>query len=407
MKLASFQAVISPEVGTAVAGYGPNDVSVMKYDDLTLQGVCLDDGAKKVLLISYDLVGMALELVQTIREGCAKLIGETEAEVMLSCTHTHGGPHTRPLNSRGMDEVACKIVVDQTLKAVGALKPEDFIEGDMYFYSASADANINRRYCGPENVCRFLPHHRQLEGIADGFRDTEVGLLAFFDKERQPRELIVNYAAHPLASHAPGYGGHAITSDYPGLLRKYLNEATGAHVTFVSGAAGDQFPIDSEIGFMNLDTIAKPVAREVVRGLSNVPRNPELFKLSDAKLQTKRVMVEVGVRDRPEHPRQMLRYRNVKTATLEMQLLAIGDVCLVGVPGELLAETGMEIKWNTPFRKAFIVYNSTGYEDYIGHANALVSGGYEAECQQFEGRTGLKLVTAAVDGMYEMKPGAE
>ena len=75
----------------------------------------------------------------------------------------------------------------------------------------------------------------------------------------------------------------------------------------------------------------------------------------------------------------------------------------MGVPGELLAELGQEIKWQSPFRKTFILYASTAYFDYLCHGNALVSGGYEADCQLCDSRSGLKLVNAAVDGLYELK----
>ena len=95
-------------------------------------------------------------------------------------------------------------------------------------------------------------------------------------------------------------------------------------------------------------------------------------------------------------------HRGKTEYSLELQLLSIGDICLVGVPGELLAELGLEIKWHSPFRKAFILYNSTDYISYICHANALVSGGYEAKMQQIEYKAGLKLVNTAVDAMFEM-----
>ena len=60
-----------PPVGTCVAGYGLKDVSVMIQDDLTLQGICIDDNGKKVLIICYDLIGMDIEVVTAIRTQCA------------------------------------------------------------------------------------------------------------------------------------------------------------------------------------------------------------------------------------------------------------------------------------------------------------------------------------------------
>ena len=75
MKIATFTNIITPPVGTCVAGYGLKDVSVMKQDDLTLQGICIDDDGKKALIISYDLIGMDIEVVKVIRKRCAELIG--------------------------------------------------------------------------------------------------------------------------------------------------------------------------------------------------------------------------------------------------------------------------------------------------------------------------------------------
>ena len=69
----------------------------------------------------------------------------------------------------------------------------------------------------------------------------------FQDKQNNPVEVLVNYAAHPLVSHSPGLAAHALTADYPGLLRKYLEETITGHMTFISGAAGDQFPRDVQI----------------------------------------------------------------------------------------------------------------------------------------------------------------
>ncbi|MBR2873945.1 MAG: hypothetical protein IKB99_10655, partial [Lentisphaeria bacterium] len=75
----------------------------------------------------------------------------------------------------------------------------------------------------------------------------------------------------------------------------------------------------------------------------------------------------------------------------------------VGVPGEVLAELGQEIKWHSPFRKTFILYDSTAYFDYICHGNAFISGGYEAWSQLCDSRGGLQMVNAAVDGLYALK----
>ena len=54
LKAAWFTQDISCKVGSLLAGYGSQDVSVAKYDDLQLHGLALDDGIQDV--------GFALEV---------------------------------------------------------------------------------------------------------------------------------------------------------------------------------------------------------------------------------------------------------------------------------------------------------------------------------------------------------
>ena len=96
-------------------------------------------------------------------------------------------------------------------------------------------------------------------------------------------------------------------------------------------------------------------------------------------------------------------YEGKKEQTLEIQLLSIGDICFVGVPGELCAELGQEIKWHTPFRRAFIAYYSTADFGYICPANFLVAGGYEGNAQRMNSMGGFSLVQCAVESMFALR----
>ena len=88
---------------------------------------------------------------------------------------------------------------------------------------------------------------------------------------------------------------------------------------------------------------------------------------------------------------------------LEIQCVCVGDFCFVGVPGELCCELGQEIKWHSPFRRTCIAYNSTAYFSYMGHANMLAAGGYEAFSQRFSARGGLTLLQTASDAMFDLR----
>ena len=403
MKIAWFKKVISPEIGAYLAGYSLNDKSVAKRDDLYMTGLCADDGERKVLIISFDLLGLDEWYTRRIREKCAEILGISSEAVLFSCTHTHTGPECRLIKSKPeqlhteyLENLEKWIIEDVT-------NLSNYRECSVYFYSSKCDENRNRRYVTACNQATFTPHRREVVPIAAEYADKELGELCFIDTEtRLPIYLIGNYAAHPLAGHAPGLGGITISADFPGVFRNYVTAETGAECMFISGAAGDLVPKEDEIGSAAVNQMGINLAKAAIGGLIDGPRNPGRFGMPEAKVGAKSKFVPVPVRKSKKN-RFPEYYEGKDVIDLEMQVVAIGDVCFVGVPGELCCELGQEIKWHSPFRKAFIAYNSTGYLDYIGHANMLVSGGYEGNCQLFTARCGLLLLTGAADAMFELR----
>ena len=404
MKISFGKTVISPEIGTCVAGYGTRDVSIAKLDDLYVTALALDDGAKKGVILGFDLLGIDEAYIERIRQACAKTFGGSEEQVICSCTHTHTGPHTRSHAARAdaLETEYLEALIVQTASLVASLMAQEWLDVDAYFYSLSCDANTNRRFVTGNNACSFLPHRRDMERIADGFADKELGGLFFMRRDNgQPAYVIGNFAAHPLAGHCPGVGGHRISADYPGFFRKYIEEETGAGCMFLSGACGDMVPKGDETGRAAIEAMGTKLAQATLAGMIIATRDKEHYRLKEETLQFGFKHATAPVREFRK-PRLSPNYKGRTEMRLPIQLFSVGDVCLVGVPGELVAELGQEIKWHSPFRRTFILYCSTAYMDYLCHGNALVAGGYEGREQYTDSHTGLKLVNAAVEGAYEL-----
>ena len=404
MKIAWAERMISPEVGTYIAGYGPRDESVARRDDLFLSVLGMDDGRRKVILMSFDLIGIDEKWIRATRRKVAALLGGAESDCILTCTHTHTGPHTRRLatapevfNSDYLETLS-GIMLDAVREVLGA----EWREVDAYFYSIQCDENRNRRFIGPENRCSFLPHRRDMAPIADGPCDKEMGGLFFVKpKTRQIEYIVGNYAAHPLSGHALGIAAHRISADFPGAYRRYLEREVGCKCMFCSGAAGDMVPHGDETGSAAIETVGTHLATATLDAMIHAMRNPDCFKLENTVLQSCLEGRNYALRP---HKSEFLKplYGSITEIALDVQAVSVGDLCLIGVPGELLTELGLEMKWHSPFRKTFVLYASTGYCSYLCYGNAFVSGGYEARQQRFDSRTGLALVNAAVDGAYEL-----
>ena len=183
----------------------------------------------KTLLMSFDLVGMDADIIRRMRAACAKELGVPDCNVLLTCTHTHGGPHTRRYTAKigdggqpdqyappkDIDTEYVAFLEKATVDAVRRLVADGtWRECRVGFFSSQCDENRNRRYTTVENLASFNAHRRALHKLTTGIADKELGTVALLDAETYaPLYVIGNYAAHPLASHAPGKGGLRITAD--------------------------------------------------------------------------------------------------------------------------------------------------------------------------------------------------
>ena len=402
MKISYFRRVISPEVGCYIAGYGTNDVAVVKTDDLFMTGLVADDGEKKILIISFDLLGLDEWYIQKVRKGCAEILGTEPEAVLLTCTHTHTGPETRTMraapdhyNQEYLDRLE-----EAIYEEVRNLRPYE--ECEVYFYSQKVDENRNRRYVTACNNATFTPHRHEVIPIVREYADQELGELIFTKPvTHEPIYLLGNYAAHPLAGHCPGLGGAKISADFPGAFRDYVKKEVGVECMYMTGAAGDLVPKEDEVGGGAARQAGERIAHAAVWGIVDSTRNSSRFLMKDAKVGYISKSVRVPFRKNKIGVRPAY-YDGLDAVDMEIQVVSIGDICFIGVPGELCCEIGQEMKWHSPFRRAYIAYDATAYLGYIGSVNMMIAGGYEALKQSFTARCGLSLVNTAADAMFEL-----
>ena len=402
-----FTADISCEVGALLAGYGPNDVSTSKLDNLEANGLCVDDGTNKVLVVALDLLGINEEAIKPIRARLAGELGVPEANVMLTCTHTHSGPCTRWTIKR--DAVATKkmpadpeylarlgdILAAETAKLRDT---EGWRECLLGYYSEYVDENRNRRYTTADNCTAAAEYRRKLLDINTGIADKEFGTIALLEPgTMNPLYVVGNYAAHAIACHAPGKAGYRITADYPGYFRRYIREELGAGAMFVNGAAGDLVPKGNELGVDGARQTGVALARAAIGSVIDIQRNSTRFVIDEP---------HVGGLIRTMETPLISRWKKLlgrDSVTLEVQCIHFGDVAFVGMPGETVCELGLEIKWHSPFRRTFIAYLATDYCGYISPTSHVASGGYEPQDQRFVSRDTLRLVETARDALYELR----
>ncbi len=87
----------------------------------------------------------------------------------------------------------------------------------------------------------------------------------------------------------------------------------------------------------------------------------------------------------------------------ELQVLALGPVALVGIPGELFVELGREIQEKSPFSNTIIVALANDDIGYIPTRAAFEQGGYEPTSSPIAPGGGERIVARAIELLNELK----
>lgn len=406
MQIASFKRMITPEIPCLVAGYNYTDIASKIRDDLYMTGLCCDDGEQKILIISLDLLALDAWFIQRARKKCADIIGTIPSAVLFTCTHNHSGPQTiAEAKVEDKENTPYMEWLEEAIYAEVSGLCDKFVSCDVYYYALNVDENRNRRYTARDNMTTFTPHRREMLPIADGFADKEFGAMIFTRPgSSDPIYAIGNYAAHPLAGHGPGLGCRTISADFPGVFRDYVTQESGAECMYISGAAGDMIPKEDELGADGMRQVGVSLGKAMLGAMIDATRNPNRFRIAEPKVGSRINTFTAPLRRRYYKNPNLLSsyYVDQETFCEEIQMVSIGDIAFVGLPGEPCAELGQEIKWHSPFRKTFIAFCATSYVDYIVPANFFVSGGYESGVHRFSARNTIDFVKCAVDGLFEL-----
>ena len=89
------RANITPPVGMLMSGYGARKTpAVGIHDDLYAVAIYLNDGNIESALVTMDIIDTDSKGTASIRKACANISGVPAKNIMVACSHTHGGPQT-------------------------------------------------------------------------------------------------------------------------------------------------------------------------------------------------------------------------------------------------------------------------------------------------------------------------
>ena len=426
---------VTPPLGIEISGYYDPRYAKGVLDPLLATAIAFDNGKKKAVVLSIDIIGMWQTTVKKVREAIAEATGIPREAVFVHCTHTHTGPfmedflnEEKPQGDREYGMWLTKRLCDVAVMAFDDVAPAKM----LYTKGEVRDVAFVRRFRMKNGEVRTNPGWQNPDiDHALGTPDEESQLL-IIRREGKPEIGIVNYQVHPDV-----IGGEKLSADYPGFVRRtYEKNVENSLCMYITGAQGDtnhvdvrqSFEKDCAHGYERSRYMGKKIAMsvlsnyELARELSGDEINfaEKLIKvkynkgtpeeLSEARVLYKRYK-EVGtdaalpgvepIMRRVEMVAEACRIVELEGKPDEKELvvtaLSVGDMALACFPGEPFTDVGRSVKQNSKFTLTMTACCANGYEGYYPTAQAFSEGGYEAISADYVAGTAEKLVDASLE----------
>ncbi len=461
------RADITPPVGMAQLNWGSQThVEAVGVDPagMYVTAIVLAGGGQKFALVDVD--ALFVPGYAEISARVAVATGIPAAHVRLGATHTHAGPvvsvvrgplgvdftHYQEAQARYNAMVADKIV-GAIVEAHSKLRPAHASGA-----RGTGTININRRVRAQDGLPAAVGRN------PDGFVDRELVVIRIDGADGKPMAVLVNFQCHGTVL---AYENKLFSPDWIGPMRKAVETAMpGVTCLFFQGAAGNQGPVEGFTGDLDvprrLGSILGYQAAALALGVETVKREPRFegfvestafqakqhWRVSgprDATMKfTTKVLdlpprrysgkeidematlaagaekkvtaakaggdpweihqAEARLRRFSDLLKQWRRPHDPTPVKVRVQVMRLGDMAIVSMPGEPFAEIGVAIKKASPFAiTMFCGYSSGEGGDYMPTAPEFALGGYEVQRTPYGEGAAEKLIAETVALYLELR----
>jgi len=386
---------------------------------LRAQAVVITDGKTKVCMGSCDVTTLSRRILDEIGHEVDSIYGIPFNNIMFGATHNHS-----------VSYINNKAIKKAIMEAIGLANEKLKTSGDVDCYFALGDATIgqNSRLIMEESSILWVPTlYKYGYNRPTGPYDPQLPVLAFKNEQGKPEVILFNHSTHNI--DAPT--NRVLSPGFYGTASQEIEKELGCTVVFLPGAFGSTHVFDdcpnSERVFRVEQGIKKAYAKTEKRDIDRIVSVKNEFEFTIRSFNEDEQQKAVSDycnrwlkestfwHAEPEPVIQSFKNGRERRASLQgqtqkswIQVILVGDIAFVGVPGELFAELGMEIKRRSPFRYTYVVGIANDYIGYIPDDEAFDLGGYQtwATRASSERGTGEFIVSQTVeilDSLYQNK----
>ncbi len=437
------RADITPPLGLTLEGYPhyPRH-NTGAHDPLYAACMYLSNGENEVAFVTLDLLFFSKQHVVAVRKAVEEKCGINGANIMISCSHTHSGPMAS--SSIDLDTIINQI--QQPKEYV------EFLKNKIIEIICEAKENAfpalfarGTEICGAESG---IGGNRRMPG---GPHDPLVSVWAIKDTNDVIRGAMVNYTLHPTFIHE---WSNVCTADYPCYLKLEIEEKyPECLVGFAQGASGNQSSRYYRQGesYDEAERVGRTLGKAANVVLENALWTDELvIKVASEEVDVKlrefkpeEVLREELARDKAAYEELYAKYgkstnreeyylwqnanlkclgaenqlgyviarnKGLKIDILEdelpaeIQIIRLGDLVVIGLPGEMFVEYSIYLKAMAGFHMTVINELSNGdLPGYLCTPESAVEGGYEVGASMIDVNFGREYMNIILDNIEKVK----
>jgi hypothetical protein len=398
MKVGFGKVCITPPVGFSLVGYFEDRRSEGILDDLYATSFIIDDGKNLFIIISCDLIWIDEKMTKKVKKILQNDLKIFPKNISIHATHTHTGPLTsKPLGSiYTRNFYVDKSYIDiLPLYIAGSVKIA--FKNMKYIKIGVGKSRVegiafNRRYLMKDGRVITNPFN-QKENIVKSIGPVDDTLYVIGFKENENfAGFIINFALHPDT-----IGGNLISSDWPGSLRRKIEEEFKTNALILNGPSGDINHINPEDERTRTKEIKDIIAEKIFVSFKGILKNMKFeeyekinsfyknfsldyysYKNEDIE-KAKKVLKSDIPFDSLKYmiAFSLLNIENEKKKNKKLKLFLNGftvgeKLCILNLPGEIFTGIGKKIRETLPFEDIIIAQNSNFHLGYVPTKEAFL-----------------------------------
>ena len=435
---------ITPSPGLPLMGNFRDDYLARGvHDPLMAKAIVFEDPqGTKAAVLAVDVCMLDRRNVALIRDVIGRSAGVPPEHVLVHATHTHSAPAPHDRFLFGLDyrpyRAAAEAMLVQAASAV-AIAEQGLAEAQLSAGRAQEDRlSFNRRLRRRDGTTQM-----NWEALVPGFDPEQVDAAwgpvdpqltcLVIERAEGPVAAIVNFGLHPAILAGDNW---LYSADYPGQLAAALAriQGDGFLTLFLNGCCGNVNHVDYRNlqqgrGYGMIERVGYMLAATAAEGIrTRRPLAADRVAVAKDTAVLERMKIPPEERDRCRRILDDLQGRTLRGQVdglpeaffaglrlemhavqdepdrVEVMAIRVGDAAVVGLPGEIFCELGLDVKRRSPAGHTLVAELANDAVGYLPTRQSFPQGGYEvtAGSTMYEPGAGERLADTAVEQLQRL-----